>query len=222
MPMSSFCETNQTLAGRAWAWVLHGAGAPACRNSGTWPRAPHPNSVAVVLDLQKLQPAPFRCDGDVCRACVERVLEHLLDGVGGPVHHLACSNSVHNLLREPPDGGRPRARGRGHSELQEAPLGGTAVAAALPPACNNHGPVQQNSKQANIWAAEEQLECGESNNELPAALPRRLKRVPLPQLRPQGQRVPCLSSLATPGVRGTSQPAHTSAQARSAMLRLGA
>lgn len=65
----------------------------ACGKTGrvelrVFPKYTHINSVPIVRNLQQLQPSVLDGDLDRCRACIERVLEQLLDRVGWAVDDL--------------------------------------------------------------------------------------------------------------------------------------
>lgn len=51
-------------------------------------RATHPDATPVVLDLEKFSAALLDGDADGGRACIERVLDELLERVCGPLNDL--------------------------------------------------------------------------------------------------------------------------------------
>ncbi len=56
------------------------------------------HAVAVVGDADQPPPARLNLDANALRASVQSVLQQLLDHRSGPIHHLAGSDLVGNLV----------------------------------------------------------------------------------------------------------------------------
>ena len=61
------------------------------------------NAAAVVVDADQGLAARRRRHGDARRACVQRVLDQLLDHAGRPLDHLACRDLVDRVVAQLPD-----------------------------------------------------------------------------------------------------------------------
>lgn len=72
----------------------------------------------VVLYLQQLVPALLDKHVDLCGACIQAVLQHLLEGGGWALDDFACSNAVHNGLIELAND--RRGSGRRHAARRHA------------------------------------------------------------------------------------------------------
>ena len=59
----------------------------------------HP--AAVVGDLDQLEPAGVKPDGDLVRAGVERILDQFLERARRPLDHLAGGDAIDELRRQP-------------------------------------------------------------------------------------------------------------------------
>jgi len=103
---SSRCGAQRAEARGGPRRVSRGECGPDADVGRLWP---HRDAVAVVLDLQQLHAAVLDGHGHGGGAGVEAVLQHLLDGVGGPVEDLAGGDAVHHGLVQPAN---PRHAGR--------------------------------------------------------------------------------------------------------------
>ena len=61
------------------------------------------HAAAIIAHAKDAAPALFGLNGDVARACIQRVLDQLLDSSRGAFHDLTGRDTVHRFGRKQPD-----------------------------------------------------------------------------------------------------------------------